>query len=189
MEKLFEKSDVLKFPIEAMIFDSEREVFPIQNHWHYFVEIIYMLKGRVRFTSGEKDGALKEGELAVFHPKEVHSISGEGEIPPVYILLKFDINRLRITSDYSPRFSEVFRRAEGSENASRTLSREQCEKAGVEKLLTECVDEVKGRKYCYGTVLDANLYILLTRIVRLWQENGFPSKTAPRPLIPTRFTP
>lgn len=173
MEKLFEKSDVLNSPIEAMIFDSEKEVFPILNHWHYFVEIIYMLRGCIRFTSGENSGILAEGELALFHPKEVHSICGEGEIPPVYILLKFDINRLRITSDYSPRFSEVFRRAASSEKASAVLTQEQCEKIDVKNLLTECVEEVRERQYCYGTVLDANVYILLTRIVRLWQENGF----------------
>jgi len=127
MENLFEQSDVLNSPVEAMVFDASKEVFPIDKHWHYFMEIIYLHSGSVRYTCSEQSGRLEVGELAVFPPKAVHSICSADGGNPVYSLLKFDINRLRIASDYSPRFSEVFRRAESSEKASSILTQEHPE--------------------------------------------------------------
>jgi len=173
MDNLFEKSDVLNSPVDAVVFDAGRERFPIDNHWHYFMEIIYLRKGSVIYSCSGKSGRLEQDELAIFPPKAVHSIrSADGSVP-VYSLIKFDINRLRISSDYSPRFSEVFRRAEGDANAFMTLTAEQCRFIDAGRLIDECIAEMDGRRYGYGTVLDANLYILLTRVVRLWLDSGF----------------
>lgn len=181
MDNLFEQSDVLNSPVEAMEFDASKEVFPIEKHWHYFMEIIYLLSGSIVYTCSEQSGRLEAGQMAVFPPKAVHSINSADKQKPVYLLLKFDINRLRIASDYSPRFGEVFRRAEGSPDASLTLTAEQCVSIGAKELLMACTAEIRERRYGYGTVLDANLYILLTRIVRLWMDMGFsPDNTAPR---------
>ena len=173
MDNLFETSDVLNSPVEAMTFDAAAEKFPIDNHWHYFMEIIYLKRGSVVYTCGGKNGRLAKGELVIFPPKTVHSIRSADGLPPVYSLLKFDINRLRISSDYSPRFSEVFRRAEGHPDAPMMLDAEQCAAIDADGLIGECIAEMESRRYGYGTVLDAGLYILLTRIVRLWMDRGF----------------
>ena len=173
MENLFEKSDVLNSPVDAMVFDASRERFPIERHWHYFMEIIYLHSGSAAYTCSDRSGRLEAGEMAIFPPKAVHSIySTDGELP-VYSLLKFDINRLRISSDYSPRFSEVFRRAEGHPDACMTFDAEQCSQMDAEKLIGICIEEMSSRRYGYGTVMDANIYILLTRVVRLWMDGGF----------------
>lgn len=173
MDNLFEMSDVLNSPVEAMVFDASAEKFPIEKHWHYFMEIIYLQKGSVIYSRAGETGRLEQGELAIFPPKAVHSISSADGEMPVYSLLKFDINRLRISSDYSPRFSEVFRRAEGNPGAPLVLTAEQCAEINAAGLIGGCVGEMNSRRYGYGTVLDASLYILLTRIVRLWMDMGF----------------
>lgn len=173
MDNLFEKSDVLNSPVDAMVFDASRERFPIEKHWHYYMEIIYLHSGSAEYTCSDRTGRLKAGELAIFPPKAVHSIRSGDENFPIYSLLKFDINRLRIASDYSPRFSEVFRRAEGHPDACMTFNAEQCLQMDAESLIGQCIEEMSGRRYGYGTVMDANLYILLTRVVRLWMDRGF----------------
>ncbi len=173
MDNLFEKSDVLNSPVDAMVFDASQERFPIENHWHYFMEIIYLHKGSVEYTCSDRSGRLEMGEMAIFPPKAVHSIRGGDSGLPVYSLLKFDVNRLRIASDYSPRFSEVFRRAESDPNACMTFDVDQCRHIGAKELICQCIDEMNNRRYGYGTVMDAGLYILLTRIVRLWMDSGF----------------
>ena len=173
MDNLFEKSDVLNSPVDAMVFDASREKFPIEKHWHYFVEIIYLHQGSVEYTCSDRSGRLEKGGMAIFPPKAVHSIRSGGDELPIYSLLKFDVNRLRISSDYSPGFSEVFRRAEGHPDAHMTFDAEQCRAIGAEALIGQCIDEMSNRRYGYGTVMDANLYILLNRVVRLWMDRGF----------------
>jgi len=181
MENLFEQSDVLNSPVDAMVFDAGKEIFPIEKHWHYFMEIIYLQKGKAKYSCSEQSGVLEEGEMAIFPPKAVHSISSADGSLPVYLLLKFDINRLRIASDYSPGFAEVFRRAEGHPDAPMTLDRDQCRAISANELINVCISETNDRRYGYGTVLDAGIYILLTRIVRLWMDMGFsPEHASPR---------
>lgn len=173
MNILFEQSDILNMPIEAMVFDADKEKFPVLRHWHYFMEIIYVYKGNVVFESENRVYHLHPGELAIFHPKVIHSIESEDDTLPVYALLKFDINRLRITSDYSPRLGDVFRSAQDNENAPLVITKKQCDDIEAEKLIGECINEISSRQYSYGSMLDANVYILLTRIIRLWMEMGF----------------
>ena len=45
MNSLFEYSDSLQTPYECFLFDTAVENFPIHPHWHYFMEIIYMVEG------------------------------------------------------------------------------------------------------------------------------------------------
>lgn len=39
MKNLYEFSDILHSPIEAFICAAENIRFPVEAHWHYFVEI------------------------------------------------------------------------------------------------------------------------------------------------------
>ena len=45
MNSLFEYSDSLRTPYESFLFDTATANFPIHPHWHYFMEIIYMIEG------------------------------------------------------------------------------------------------------------------------------------------------
>ena len=45
MQYLFEYCDTLESPYEAFLYDTSNMAFPIRPHWHYFMEIVYMLEG------------------------------------------------------------------------------------------------------------------------------------------------
>lgn len=45
MQYLFEYCDTMESPYEAFLYDTSYMAFPIRPHWHYFMEIIYMLEG------------------------------------------------------------------------------------------------------------------------------------------------
>ena len=45
MNQLFEYGDIINRPIECFYFDSGINQFPVQAHWHYYMEIIYMIDG------------------------------------------------------------------------------------------------------------------------------------------------
>lgn len=46
VENLYEFSDIL-LAVEAFICAAENIRFPVEAHWHYFVEIIYMTDGAI----------------------------------------------------------------------------------------------------------------------------------------------
>ena len=47
MKNLFEYSDILHSPIEAFTCATENFHLPVEAHWHYFMEVIYLKEGCV----------------------------------------------------------------------------------------------------------------------------------------------
>lgn len=74
MDPYFEYSDRLNAPLEAFIHQSTPENFPILPHWHYFIEIIYLLEGHARITCDDHVYALHPGDLIIFPPQHLHTI-------------------------------------------------------------------------------------------------------------------
>lgn len=74
MDHYFEYSDRLNAPLEAFIHQSKPENFPILPHWHYFIEIIYLLEGDALVSCDDHVYALHPGDLIYFPPQHLHTI-------------------------------------------------------------------------------------------------------------------
>lgn len=74
MQNLFEYTDSLNHPMEAFHHTTCPGNFPILPHWHYFIEIIYLLDGAVEATCGDFVYTLHPGDLIIFCPQKVHSV-------------------------------------------------------------------------------------------------------------------
>lgn len=173
MQNLFEKSDVLNAPVEAFYFDTRYETFPIRPHWHYFMEIIYMLDGMVQINASEESYLLSAGDLIIFHPKMVHAIYAVSTEPIRYAVLKFDINRLQLTSKYAPKMRTLFQNAEGDLACPIYFSAKSLSKIDIRSQILPCIQEIKEKDYGYDLVLQAKLYLLLSEIIRIWRKKGF----------------
>lgn len=75
MQSLFEYTDGLNHPMEAFHHSALPWNFPILPHWHYFIEIIYLLEGTVEATCGHSVYTLLPGDLIIFCPQKVHSLN------------------------------------------------------------------------------------------------------------------
>lgn len=108
MKPYFECLDKLNKPYEAFLFDAQTsEMFPILPHWHYFVEILYMVEGKAYVEAGEENYVLEPGDLIVFYPQMAHAIYSTGQLPIRYYVLKFDPAHLNISGSALPSISSV----------------------------------------------------------------------------------
>ena len=120
MKPYFECSDKLNKPYEAFLFDAQTsEMFPILPHWHYFVEILYMVEGNAYVEAGEENYVLEPGDLILFYPQMAHAIYSTGQLPIRYYVLKFDVGQLSPSagmpgSRADIHFSSLFRAARGN---------------------------------------------------------------------------
>lgn len=171
MHYLFEKSDSLNTPIECFIFDSSQETFPVRPHWHYFVEIILMLEGNAEMRCGNKNYLVGEGDMILFHSKSVHSIFAAEEGSLKYAVLKFDINKFNMTSDYAPKLRSIFKYAEKC-GMDIYFDSEAAETINCSGIIQCCVDEMNCRSYGYDLMLKSRIYSLLMNMVRYWLSRG-----------------
>lgn len=172
MHSLFEASDSLNSPFECFIFDTRNEVFPVRPHWHYFMEMIYMLEGTAEMFDSGNRYIVRSGDCIIFHPKSIHSIFSSDGAPLRYAVLKFDLNQLNLKPAYAPKLKELFKNAEqkkmpiffNSALASRMNSK---------TLFLSCVQEANEKSYGYDLMIQSHLYNLLMQIVRQWQNLDF----------------
>ena len=107
MNPIFEYSDTLNNPYEAFFFDAQKNNFPVSPHWHYFMEILYILKGTAYIETDTDNYVLEPGDLIVFHPQTPHAIYAAGPFPLQYQVLKFDPVHLNIPGSSLPSISTL----------------------------------------------------------------------------------
>lgn len=104
MPFLYEHGDMLNRPIECFYFDTSSKYFPVHAHWHFYMELIYMYDGKVEASSAGEKYIVEKGDMMLFHPKAVHSISYcPGSPDARYAVIKLDISRMSLTPSYAPK--------------------------------------------------------------------------------------
>ena len=172
MHFLFEQSDVLNTPIECFVFDSANEIFPVKPHWHYFIEIIYMISGVAQMYADAETYVVEEGEMILFHSQSVHSIYSLNGANIRYAVLKFDINTLNATSVYAPKLRSILKSAYRKKCPIYFPVHKQ-KGTECERIFLSCIEEMGQQNYGYDLVIKSKLYELLIGIIRNWQEDGF----------------
>ncbi len=172
MNSTYESTDVLSTPFEGFYFEPVKENFPVKPHWHYFGEIIYILKGEAKITADEKQYTIRENEMALFHPNTVHGISSDDPKGLYYAVLKYDINRLTITSRYAPKLRSIFAGAK-RQGMKIVFDKEFTAEIDAENIFRHCINEIHTQSYGFDLMIRAEIYRLSTNIIRKWMEEGF----------------
>lgn len=173
MNFLFEEINILTSPYEAFLVDTRNGSFPIKSHWHYYMEIIFMLKGTALINCNGREYILEPGDLILFHPQAVHSIFASSHEHLKYDVLKFDINNLHINSSYTPKLSAIFKCALDDSYAPIFFPAIGFESFSLENLFDSCIEEINNKDYGYDIRLQSLISSLLIEIVRIWRKNGF----------------
>ncbi len=169
---VLEESNILNSPIECFYYDSSVNSFPVKPHWHYYMEIIYMLEGRAEMHSDDFAVELAAGSMIIFHPKSVHSIYAVGDGRIKYAVLKFDIGRFNENSAYAPKLRSIFKSAQ-NKGLSLVIPKEYADANRVPDIFHACIREINERRYNFDLMITSNIYELLIIILRCWQEQGF----------------
>lgn len=172
MNYLFEKSDSLNTPFECFFYIPDRDRFPIAPHWHYFMEMIYVLEGEAELCADGKVCMAHKGDLMLFYPKSVHSINSAHPEGLSYAVIKLDINRLTMPSDYTPKLRSIFKSAE-QRGMNTFFPAETARKLCAHSVFNTCIDEIKRQRYGYDAVIRSCIHFFLINILREWQEQGF----------------
>lgn len=179
MNSLFEYSDRLNAPYECFLFDTRLHAFPIRSHWHYFVEILYIVEGTALITCDNSSYTLKPGDMIIFPPQAIHAIYYAEEKPLAYYVMKFDINLLAPSASSlctvfsGINFASLFRLAKGDPNASFLLTKDILHPYPIDTLFADCLKEMRKQEYGSRILLQSNISTLLTYVLRIWRANGF----------------
>lgn len=173
MQYLFEYCDSIESPYEAFLYDASYMTFPIRPHWHYFMEIIYMLEGTGFVECNGRNYVVEASDMILFHPETVHAIYAATNIPLKYEGIKFDVNKLYTENSYAPRLRVILESAEKSAEADICLKEEVIRDLHVKEIFEECRNELWDKNYGYDIIVHNKICYLLMHLIRIWRACGF----------------
>lgn len=176
MKSLFEYTDKLNKPYECFFSDMKKEWLPVQPHWHYFMEILYVTRGTALMYQNEQSYIVTEGDMIVFLPSVVHSVHAVSDAPLQYYVLKFDLSQLDSSASLTSgnwNYSALFNNAINNEQADIYFPEEVLHFLPVQSLFDDCVREMQNMQYGYQMILQSKVRELLTWMLRIWRNNGF----------------
>ncbi|MCM1127227.1 MAG: AraC family transcriptional regulator [Lachnospiraceae bacterium] len=178
MQYLFEYCDTLESPYEAFSYDTSCMPFPVRPHWHYFMEIIYMLEGTGLVECDGKSYVVEPGDMILFHPETVHAIYTATNFPLKYEGIKFDVNKLYTENSYAPRLRVILENAKKSAEVNICFKEETIRDLHIKDILEECSRELWGKNYGYDIIVHNKICYLLMHLIRIWRAEGFSTDKA-----------
>lgn len=173
MHNLFEYGDMLNSPYEAFIFDTDVHDFPVHQHWHHYMEVLFMLEGTMDVTCDREVYTLCAGDMIALLPKKLHSMGGAGAIRRRYFVLKFDLNRFHDNTGMIPQLKSAILQADTDEHAFIHFPKESMSAYPIESYLYTCCHEYSNKDYGYNLSMHAALTCLLLAMVRIWRSHGY----------------
>ncbi len=177
MNGLFEYQDTLNSPIEAFSYDTTGNTFPVQSHWHYFMEIVLVTDGSIITTCNGCRYTMSANNIIIINPQTIHSFHKADNAYTKYLVLKFDLNKLSNTEGYLPKFNAIFSAAGKHPELPVLFSDTDFSDLSLPDLFQNCIRENDEKKYGYDAYIRYEISILLLQILRKWRECGFCPET------------
>lgn len=173
MHNLFEQGDLLHAPYEAFLFDTNKHAFPVRQHWHYYMEILYSVKGTFIATCDEQVFTLSEGDMVCFPPKSLHGIHSDHEEHLQYYVLKFDLGKFHESADFMPPLKAMVMQAATTEDMPMYFSKEALKDFPISFYFSSLAYDYCQRPYGYQVSMHATISCLLLSMIRQWRDLGF----------------
>lgn len=172
MNNLYEYIDPILSPYEAFCCDSSTSRLPIPAHWHYYVELLYILEGNVRVTIDHEVKENPPGSVVLFPPRCVHAIGFSDKKERLrYYVIKFDPEILT----HSPKSGVDFKttlRSISTAACPCSFPPAQTAERNLLPLFEEIVKEYEEKAYAYSVILSADLCRIMAEFIRFWQKSG-----------------
>ncbi len=172
MKNLYEFSDILQSPIEAFICAAENIRFPVEAHWHYFVEIIYMTDGAITVTCNDVPYHMEPDDVLVIPPQSVHAFYAENGQPYRYLCFKFNLDKIHLVGSYLPALSDAFHQISNIEVPPICFHANDFPQISIRDLFLTVHEEVTCKNYGYNSFAYSEFSIFLLQLLRKWHNMG-----------------
>ena len=177
MDELFEYSDILNAPFQAFS-GSWKDVRP---HWHYFTEMVYLVKGKLPAEVGKNTYTMTPGDMIIFHPKQIHSFldydTTEENSELLFYVIKFDEMILSNTTPGSPKLPKLLDNATNLDTPYNLITAEELQYNPVKLFFENCIWETKHKEFGYDIKVASTISLIITELIRIWLRKGFKFST------------
>lgn len=172
MKTLYEQIDMINSPFDAFYVTREHFNEKISAHWHYFIEIMYLISGTVQVNCDNFDYHLSAGDLIFFHSGSIHAIYNPSE-DMHYSIIKLNLSSLHTIGDQFHKPVAIIRTAKGNTAAPIHMLHEEIRSIPFDEWFKRCTNELSTKAYGYDISFYSTVSNILIEIIRIWEQHGF----------------
>ncbi len=173
---IFQNKNRLNAPLEVFLHSELHSKGAVGPHWHYYLEVLFLLKGTMEARCDDAKYIMHPGDLIVYYPQSVHAMHRAPHSRPdeeiLYFVVMVDLNFLNITNQYRTRFSKLFRMAYAQNPSYIHFRKHELQGLPVLQLLTHSLEEMRGKTYGYDVLICSDIASLLTYLMRCLRKKG-----------------
>ena len=175
MDELFEYSDSLNAPFQTFR-GNWRTVKP---HWHYFTEMVYLVKGVLYTEVDNHQYTLNPGDMIIFHPKQIHSFldipaknTDNADEELLFYGIKFDDMILSNTTPGSPKLPILLTNVSKENIPYNLITAEELKYNPVKLFFENCIWETNNKQFGYDIKVASMISLIITELMRIWLRRG-----------------
>ena len=175
MDELFEYSDSLNAPFQTFK-GNWRTVKP---HWHYFTEMVYLVKGVLYTEVDNHQYTLNPGDMIIFHPKQIHSFldyptknADNQDEELLFYGIKFDDMILSNTTPGSPKLPKLLANITKDDTPYNLITAEELKYNPVKLFFENCIWETNNKQFGYDIKVASTISLVITELMRIWLRRG-----------------
>ena len=175
MDELFEYSDSLNAPFQTFK-GNWRTVKP---HWHYFTEMVYLVKGVLYTEVDNHQYTLNPGDMIIFHPKQIHSFldyptknADNQDEELLFYGIKFDDMILSNTTPGSPKLPKLLANITKDDTPYNLITAEELKYNPVKLFFENCIWETNNKQFGYDIKIASTISLIITELMRIWLRRG-----------------
>lgn len=181
MKTLYEQIDMIHSPFEAFYVTKDSFTENVSAHWHYFVEIMYLIKGTINVNCDNIDHNLNAGDLIFFHPGAIHAIYNPSD-DINYGIIKLNLSRMYTIGSHFLKPVAIIRTAKGNSCAPIHIQSKELNNLPMADWFNRCINEIRSQSYGFDISFYSTVSNILIEIIRIWQKHGFTvEQTSPAP--------
>lgn len=175
-EPYFEDQSVsenqIKYPFHCNLQAFHMGNILAHAHWHYYIEILYMIEGHARAVLGGEGYDFRTGDMVLINGREVHAVFAETDANVRYIVLKFDPALLYTTDRTLFESKYVLPFTMNVSNHQKVFQSAELSKSPIPELLTTILREFTGKEYGFELAIRTDIGRIFLWVLRAWHRNG-----------------
>lgn len=165
-------NSLIQYPFDCHIQSRHHGPILALAHWHYYIEILYMIEGDARAVLGGEEYAFRTGDMVLINGREVHAVFGEPDAVIRYIVLKFDPALLYTTERTLFESKYVLPFTMNVSNHQKVFSAAELADSPIPELIPEINREFQEKQYGFELAIRTDIGRIFLWVIRSWQAKG-----------------
>ncbi|OPJ63542.1 AraC family transcriptional regulator [Clostridium oryzae] len=162
----------VRYPFHTFISDNKARKVNVDYHWHYYIELLFFIKGKASVSVAGTCYEVTEGDFVIINSREIHSVRTYEGIETRHIVIKFDVDVLytNMNAVFEAKYIMPFTMSQYK--VQNVFRKSELANTELNNIILDINREYLEKRYGFELAVRAKIVTLFLWIIRNWENKG-----------------